>query len=49
MSGVAHAIYHANDERAALKREINRVLASELVEEKSYPPYGGATGGSLPG
>ena len=46
---LARAIYHANDERAAIKREVNRALASELVEEKSYPTYGGVTGGSSPG
>lgn len=33
---LARAVYHRNDERAALKREINVVLESELVEEKSY-------------
>jgi hypothetical protein len=49
VNAMARAIYHANDERAAIKREINRVLASELVEEKSYPPYGGATGAFSPG
>ena len=33
---LARSVYHRNDERAALKREINRLLASALVEEKSY-------------
>jgi len=33
---LARAVYQQNDRRAALKREINRLLASELVEEKSY-------------
>ena len=34
----ARAIYKHNDERAALKRQINLELKSELVEEKSYQP-----------
>jgi hypothetical protein len=33
---LARAVYHRNDARAALKREINHLLRSELVEEKSY-------------
>jgi hypothetical protein len=33
---LARSVYRKNDERAALKREINRLLGSELVEEKSY-------------
>jgi hypothetical protein len=33
---LARSVYKKNDERAALKREINRLLKSELVEEKSY-------------
>ncbi len=33
---LARAVYQRNDERAALKREINVALESELVEEKSY-------------
>jgi len=33
---LARSVYKKNDERAELKREINRVLKSELVEEKSY-------------
>ena len=36
---VARRIYHANDERAAIKREINLVAGSNLIEEKSYAPY----------
>ena len=34
--GLARAVYHKNDERAALKRAINDRLGSALVEEKSY-------------
>jgi hypothetical protein len=36
---LARSIYQRNDERAALKKDLNRQLASELVEEKSYKPY----------
>lgn len=35
----ARAVYRSNDRRAALKREINSLLGSELVEEKSYASY----------
>jgi hypothetical protein len=33
---LARSVYKTNDERAALKRHINELLCSELVEEKSY-------------
>jgi hypothetical protein len=33
---LARAVYRHNDERAAIKREINALLGSDLVEEKSY-------------
>ena len=33
---LARSVYQQNDRRAAIKREINDVLGSELVEEKSY-------------
>ena len=33
---LARAVYRTNDRRAALKREINLLLGSALVEEKSY-------------
>ncbi len=36
---LARSVYVRNDERAALKREINRKLGSDLVEEKSYADY----------
>ncbi|MDB5437736.1 MAG: hypothetical protein JWM33_163 [Caulobacteraceae bacterium] len=36
---LARAVYRRNDDRAGLKREINDLLGSELVEEKSYKPY----------
>jgi hypothetical protein len=36
---LARAVYVTNDRRAALKREINRLSGSALVEEKSYASY----------
>lgn len=36
---LARSVYRTNDKRAALKREINDLLGSRLVEEKSYQPY----------
>jgi hypothetical protein len=36
---LARAVYMTNDKRAALKRDINELLGSRLVEEKSYAPY----------
>ncbi len=37
--GLARAVYVTNDERAAVKREINTRLGSTIVEEKSYAQY----------
>jgi hypothetical protein len=37
---LARAVYFSNDERAAIKRELNTMLGSRLVEEKSYADYG---------
>jgi Family of unknown function (DUF6165) len=36
---LARMVYHRNDVRAALKRRVNDLLGSDLVEEKSYKPY----------
>lgn len=36
---LARSVYRQNDRRAALKREINEHLGSEIVEEKSYAAY----------
>ena len=33
---LARSVYKLNDHRAALKREVNRVTGSDLIEEKSY-------------
>ncbi len=39
---LARAVYYTNDERAAVKRELNEKLGSELIEEKSYADYQGS-------
>ena len=36
---LARAVYFNNDERARLKRRINELLGSPLIEEKSYAAY----------
>ena len=36
---LARAVYRTNDDRAAIKREINDLLGAEIVEEKSYTDY----------
>ena len=36
---LARLVYHTNDKRAALKKDINTLTGSELVEEKSYAAY----------
>ncbi|MGD0562152.1 MAG: DUF6165 family protein [Roseiarcus sp.] len=36
---LARSVYTRNDERAAIKREINDLLRSDIVEEKSYTKY----------
>jgi hypothetical protein len=36
---LARSIYRTNDRRAAVKRRINELLQSDLIEEKSYTPY----------
>lgn len=37
--GLAREVYFGNDKRAAIKRQINELLGSALVEEKSYKAY----------
>jgi hypothetical protein len=32
-------VYHKNDERFQLKRQINELVGSSVVEEKSYTAY----------
>lgn len=36
---LARAVYHSNDRRAQVKREINELVGSVLNEEKSYAAY----------
>jgi hypothetical protein len=36
---LARAVYVTNDRRALVKRQINELLGSRLVEEKSYAAY----------
>lgn len=36
---LARSVYVSNDRRAAIKREINTLLGSTLIEEKQYAPY----------
>jgi hypothetical protein len=36
---LARAVYVTNDQRAAIKKEINLAFGSDLVEEKSYKEY----------
>lgn len=36
---LARDVYYTNDKRAAIKKEINLITNSELVEEKSYEQY----------
>ncbi len=36
---LARSVYRTNDERSAVKRSINELLASKIIEEKSYAAY----------
>ena len=36
---LARAVYFTNDERALVKRQINELLGSTIMEEKSYAAY----------
>lgn len=36
---LARSVYQRNDERAELKKAINKLMKSELKEEKSYKKY----------
>lgn len=37
---LARSVYRYNDQRALLKKQLNELVGSELVEEKSYASYG---------
>jgi len=36
---LARSVYRMNDRRAAIKRKINELLNSDIIEEKSYIAY----------
>ena len=36
---LARSVYRTNDARAQIKRQINMLLGSALIEEKRYRPY----------
>lgn len=36
---LARSVYRTNDRRAAIKRDINVALGSDILEEKSYTTY----------
>ena len=36
---LARSVYRQNDRRSAIKRQINELLGSGILEEKSYTPY----------
>lgn len=36
---LARSVYRTNDQRAALKKQVDQLLGSRLTEEKSYQPY----------
>jgi Flp pilus assembly protein TadD len=45
---LARSVYRTNDRRAELKRRLNELLGSDLVEEKSYAAYETGPGGACP-
>jgi len=42
---LARSVYRQNDRRATLKRQINELLGSKIIEEKAYARYEGEQGG----
>ena len=36
---LARSVYRTNDQRGAIKRDLNLALGSALIEEKGYKPY----------
>ena len=46
---LARSVYRQNDRRAALKRQINELLGSRIVEEKSYQEYDVPAGETVAG
>lgn len=45
---LARSVYRQNDRRASLKRSINKLLGSAIVEEKSYVTYVGGNASKAP-
>lgn len=45
---LARSVYRRNDERAVVKRHINDLLGSALVEEKSYASFAAAAAAPAP-
>jgi predicted O-linked N-acetylglucosamine transferase (SPINDLY family)/ADP-heptose:LPS heptosyltransferase len=45
---LARSVYHQNDRRAVLKRHINELLGSKLIEEKAYVDYRAPGGRASP-
>lgn len=45
---LARSIYRRNDQRATIKRKINALLGSVLVEEKSYAGWAAASTSECP-
>ena len=39
---LAQSVYRTNDRRAEVKKRINVLLGSTIIEEKSYVAHGGA-------
>jgi hypothetical protein len=46
---LARAVYHTNDQRAALKRAINTLLSAAGGEEKQYAQYAAGSSSGTPG
>jgi len=36
---LARSVYYTNDERSSIKKKINILVSSEIIEEKSYEDY----------
>jgi hypothetical protein len=45
---LARSVYRSNDHRAAIKRQINLLLGSGILEEKSYADFGPRRNNSFP-
>jgi Family of unknown function (DUF6165) len=45
---LARSVYHENDERGRIKAALNRVMRSDVMEEKQYSAYGQTRGPHSP-